>query len=279
MLKDVIIDTLVDSAKLIPFLFVAFLLIEYIEHKMSKKMENSLKKSGRLGPIIGGLLGAIPQCGFSVLASNLYVTRIITLGTLVAVYLSTSDEMLPILLSSGVAISKVLIIVLTKVVIGIICGIIIDLFVRKQEKLDYHICDDEHCDCEESILKSAVIHTLKTLLFIAIITFALNLLFAVVNEVKISKLFLKGNIFASFISSLIGLIPNCGASIMITELYLKNVISFGTCIGGLLTGSGLALLVLFKTNKNIKENIKILLIVYFIGAIVGTIINILGITL
>ena len=279
MLKDVIIDTLVDSAKLIPFLFVAFLLIEYIEHKMSKKMENSLKKSGRLGPIIGGLLGAIPQCGFSVLASNLYVTRIITLGTLVAVYLSTSDEMLPILLSSGVAISKVLIIVLTKVVIGIICGIIIDLFVRKQEKLDYHICDDEHCDCEESILKSAVIHTLKTLLFIAIITFALNLLFAVVNEVKISKLFLKGNIFASFISSLIGLIPNCGASIMITELYLKNVISFGTCIGGLLTGSGLALLVLFKTNKNIKENIKILLIVYFIGAIFGTIINILGITL
>jgi len=279
MLKDVIIDTLVDSAKLIPFLFVAFLLIEYIEHKMSKKMENSLKKSGRFGPIIGGLLGAIPQCGFSVLASNLYVTRIITLGTLVAVYLSTSDEMLPILLSSGVAISKVLIIVLTKVVIGIICGIIIDLFVRKQEKLDYHICDDEHCDCEESILKSAVIHTLKTLLFIAIITFALNLLFAVVNEVKISKLFLKGNIFASFISSLIGLIPNCGASIMITELYLKNVISFGTCIGGLLTGSGLAILVLFKTNKNIKENIKILLIVYFIGAIVGTIFNILGITL
>ena len=232
MLKDVIIDTLVDSAKLIPFLFVAFLLIEYIEHKMSKKMENSLKKSGRFGPIIGGLLGAIPQCGFSVLASNLYVTRIITLGTLVAVYLSTSDEMLPILLSSGVAISKVLIIVLTKVVIGIICGIIIDLFVRKQEKLDYHICDDEHCDCEESILKSAVIHTLKTLLFIAIITFALNLLFAVVNEVKISKLFLKNNIFASFISSLIGLIPNCGASI-----------------------------------------------IYFIGAIVGTIFNILGITL
>ena len=279
MLKDVIIDTLVDSAKLIPFLFVAFLLIEYIEHKMSKKMEKSLKKSGKFGPIIGGLLGAIPQCGFSVLASNLYVTRIITLGTLIAVYLSTSDEMLPILLSSGVAISKVLIIVLIKVVIGMICGIIIDLFVRKQEKLDYHICDDEHCDCEESILKSAIIHTLKTLLFIAIITFALNLLFAVVSEEKIAKLFLKGNIFASFISSLIGLIPNCGASIMITELYLKNVISFGTCIGGLLTGSGLAILVLFKTNKNIKENMKILLIVYFIGAIVGTIINILGITL
>ena len=279
MLKDVIIDTLVDSAKLIPFLFLAFLLIEFIEHKMSKKMEKSLKKSGKFGPIIGGLLGAIPQCGFSVLASNLYVTRIITLGTLIAVYLSTSDEMLPILLSSGVAISKVLIIVLIKVVIGMICGIIIDLFVRKQEKLDYHICDDEHCDCEESILKSAIIHTLKTLLFIAIITFALNLLFAVVSEERIAKLFLKGNIFAPFISSLIGLIPNCGASIMITELYLKNVISFGTCIGGLLTGSGLAILVLFKTNKNIKENIKILLIVYFIGAIVGTIINILGITL
>ena len=272
MLKDVIIDTLVDSAKLIPFLFVAFLLIEYIEHKMSKKMEKSLKKSGKFGPVIGGLLGAIPQCGFSVLASNLYVTRLITLGTLVAVYLSTSDEMLPILLSSGVAISKVLIIVLTKVAIGIICGIIIDLFVRKKEKLDYHICNDEHCDCEESILKSTIIHTLKTLLFIAIITFALNLLFAVVSEGRIA-------IFASFISSLIGLIPNCGASIMITVLYIKNVISFGTCIGGLLTGSGLALLVLFKTNKNIKENIKILLIVYFIGAIVGTIINILGITL
>ncbi len=279
MILDILKDTLLDTIKLIPFLFVAFLIIELIEHKMSDKNEKILKKAGRFGPVLGGVLGAIPQCGFSVLASNLYVTRIISLGTLISIYLSTSDEMLPILLSNGTAISKVIIILLIKVIIGIICGFLIDLFIRKNEHEDYHICEDEKCECEESIIKSSIIHTSKTLIFIFLVTLILNTLFSFVNEEFIGSIFLKGNVLAPIISSLIGLIPNCASSIIITELYLNNVITLGTCIGGLLTGSGIGILVLFKTNKNVGENIKILLLIYFIGVIVGSIINILGIVL
>ena len=274
MILDILKDTLLDTIKLIPFLFVAFLIIELIEHKISNKNEKILKKAGRFGPVLGGLLGAIPQCGFSVLASNLYVTRIISLGTLISIYLSTSDEMLPILLSNGTAISKVIIILLIKVIVGIICGFLIDLFIRKKEHEDYHICE-----CEESIIKSSIIHTGKTLIFIFLVTLVLNTLFSFVNQEFIGSIFLKGNVFAPIISSLIGLVPNCASSIIITELYLNNVITLGTCIGGLLTGSGIGILVLFKTNKNVKENIKILLLIYLIGVIVGSIINILGIAL
>lgn len=279
MILDILKDTLLDTIKLIPFLFVAFLIIELIEHKMSDKNEKILKKAGRFGPVLGGVLGAIPQCGFSVLASNLYVTRIISLGTLISIYLSTSDEMLPILLSNGTAIYKVIIILLIKVIVGIICGFLIDLFIRKNEHEDYHICEDEKCECEESIIKSSIIHTSKTLLFIFLITFLLNSLFEIVSENVIESLFLKNSVFAAFVSSLIGLIPNCGASIVITEMYLNGVITFGTCIGGLLTGSGIALLVLFRTNKNKNENINILILLYLLGAIIGTFINILGINL
>lgn len=273
---DVIKDTLIDALKLIPFLFIAFLLMEVVEHNLSKKMTDKITNT-KFGPVIGSILGAIPQCGFSVLASNLYVARIITLGTLISIYLSTSDEMLPILISSNVPVKDILVIVLSKVIIGMIAGIIIDLIYHpKYNKKDYHVCDDEKCDCDESIIKSSIIHTVKTLIYIVIITFVLNMLFSYLNEDIIGKLFLKDNIFAALLSSLLGLIPNCAASVMITELYLKGVITIGTCIGGLLTGSGVGLLVLFKNNKNIKENIKIMLIIYLIGSIVGVLINLVG---
>ncbi len=274
---DVIKDTLIDALKLIPFLFIAFLLMELVEHNLSKKMTDKITNT-KFGPIVGSLLGAIPQCGFSVLASNLYVARIISLGTLISIYLSTSDEMLPILISSNANIKDILVIVLSKIIIGMISGIIIDLIYHpKFNKKDYHVCDEEKCDCDESIIKSSIIHTFKTLLYIVIITFALNLLFSYVNEDMIGKLFLKDNIFASFLSSLVGLIPNCAASVMITELYLKGVITMGTCIGGLLTGAGVGLLVLFKNNKNIKENINIMLIIYLIGSIIGMLMNVIGV--
>ncbi len=280
MVLDILLDTIVDCLKLVPFLFIAFFLMELFEHKFSNKTGKILKKSGKLGPVLGGVLGAIPQCGFSVLATNLYVMRIISLGTLISIYLSTSDEMLPILLSSGASSSKIISLILFKVFIGMVCGFLIDaLWHNKKRQGDFHICEEEHCDCEESILKSSIVHTLKTLVFIFLITFLLNSLFEIVSEDVIEKLFLKNSVFAPFISSLIGLIPNCGASIVITEMYLNGVITFGTCIGGLLTGSGIALLVLFRTNKNKNENINILILLYLLGAIIGTIINILGINL
>lgn len=280
MVLDILLDTIVDCLKLVPFLFIAFFLMELFEHKFSNKTGKILKKSGKLGPVLGGVLGAIPQCGFSVLATNLYVMRIISLGTLISIYLSTSDEMLPILLSSGASSSKIISLILFKVFIGMVCGFLIDvLWHNKKRQGDFHICEEEHCDCEESILKSSIVHTLKTLVFIFLITFLLNSLFEIVSEDVIESLFLKNSVFAPFISSLIGLIPNCGASIVITEMYLNGVITFGTCIGGLLTGSGIALLVFFRTNKNKNENINILILLYLLGAIIGTFINILGINL
>lgn len=270
---DIILDTLIDSLKMLPFLFVAFLLIELIEHKFSDKTKKVISSSGKFGPLLGGVLGAIPQCGFSVLATNLYITRIVSLGTLIAIYLSTSDEMLPILISHNVAISEIIKIILIKVIIGMIMGFIIDLVYHNNKKSDFHICEESDCDCEESIIKSSIIHTLKTISFIALITFILNAVFNYFNEDVIKNMVSQNKILTPFIASLIGLIPNCGSSVMITELYLNNVITLGSGIAGLLTGSGVALLVLFKSNKNIKENIIILSLIYFIGVISGIIIN------
>ena len=274
---DVIIDTLMDSIKLLPFLFLAFLLIEILEHKLSSKSKKIIKKETKYGPIIGGVLGIIPQCGFSVMATNLYVTRIITIGTLIAVYLSTSDEMIPILLSEHVDISIIVKILLIKLFIGILAGFIIDFIVSKKNivKEEYDICEEEHCHCEKGLIHSTLVHTFKSLIFIMIVTFILNILMHYVGENAISKIFMKDNIFASLLTSLVGLIPNCGASIMLSELYIKGAISFSSTIAGLLTGSGVALLVLFRSNKNIKENIWILSAVYLIGAFSGIIIEII----
>lgn len=275
-MKEIILDTLIDSLKLVPFLLITFILIEIIEHKINNK--KIITSSGKLGPLFGSLLGIFPQCGFSSAITNLYVTRIVTLGTLISVYLSTSDEMLPIMLSNNVEIGIIIKILLIKVFIGMFSGFIIDLLLRKKEKIEIkELCEHDHCHCEHSIFLSSLKHTLNITIFIIIISFLLNLGFEYLGEETIEKLFLKNNIFSSFISSLIGLIPNCGASVAITELYLNNTISFGSCMAGLLTGSGVAILILFKTNKDIKENLKILFTVYGIGVISGIIIDLIGV--
>lgn len=279
-MKEVIIDTLLDTIKLVPFLFIAFLLIELMEHKLSKKSKKIITKSKKYGPLLGSILGAIPQCGFSVMATNLYVTRIITLGTLISIYLSTSDEMLPILISKKVPISLISKIILIKVLLGIIYGIIIDIIYTKafnnKAKENYEICDKEHCHCEENLLLSSLKHTLKISLFILITTFILNTLFYYIGEDFLYKILLKNTILGPFITCLIGLIPNCGASVIITELYLNNAISLPSLISGLLTSSGSALLVLFRANKNIKENIFILSLLYLIGIFTGIILELIN---
>lgn len=271
---DVIKDTVIDSLKLLPFLFLTFLLMEYFEHKMKNKSKKIVEKAGKFGPIIGSFLGVIPQCGFSVAATNLYATRIITLGTLISIYLSTSDEMLPILLSEKVEFSLIAEVLLIKIIVGIICGFIIDLVYRKKEKVEIQeFCHDKHCDCEHSILKSTLKHTFDIFMFIFIISFVLNLAFSYLGEEVISSILMKDSIFGSFLTSLLGLIPNCFSSVLITQLYLKNTISFASMIGGLLTGSGVALLVLFRVNKDKKENFRILLLLYLIGALTGLLIS------
>ena len=274
---EVIQDTLLDTIKLLPFLFVAFLIIEFIEHKLSNKQENIISKSGKLGPIVGALLGAVPQCGFSVLATNLYVTRIISLGSLISIYLSTSDELIPLMISHNAPITKILSIVSIKVVIGMISGFLIDLLIRKTTKSDFVLCEDEDCDCDHSIIKSSLIHTLKIAFFILIITFLINILFHYVDLSFLESALKNNKILTPFIASLIGLIPNCASSVIISELYLNNLISLGTTLSGLLTGSGVAIMVLVRKNKNISENIFIIGLIYIIGVIWGLLFNFIGV--
>ncbi len=276
-MQEIILDTIFDCLKILPFLFIAFLIIEFFEHKLSNKTAKTIKKAGKFGPLIGSLLGALPQCGFSVLATNLYITRIISLGTLIAIYLSTSDEMLPILIAEKAPLNSILLLVSIKIIIGFICGFIIDLIIRKENpKKHFDICEEEHCDCEHGILLSSIKHTLKTLIFIFIITFILNAAFHYIGENNIKHIFDKTNFFTPFISALIGLIPNCGSSIILTELYISNILPFSSALAGLLANSGVALLILFKSNKNIQENLKIVGILYSISVIAGLILKIFG---
>ena len=278
-MKEVILDTIVDSLKLIPFLLVAFLIIELLEHKLNNKTKHIITKSKKVGPIIGSLLGVIPQCGFSVMATNLYITRIITLGTLISIYLSTSDEMLIIMISEKVEISLILKILLIKIFFGIVYGLIIDKIINKKKKdkeTNYELCDEEHCDCNHSILLSAIKHTLHITLFIFIITLIINTIFTLLGDNYLSKILLNNSILSPFITSLIGLIPNCAASVILTELYLNSTISLGALIGGLLTSSGSSLLVLIKNNKNKKENLSIILLLYTLGVLSGIIIELIS---
>lgn len=277
-MQEIILDTILDCLKILPFLFIAFFIIEFFEHKLSHKTETTIKKAGKFGPLIGSMLGALPQCGFSVLATNLYITRIISLGTLIAIYLSTSDEMLPILIAENAPLNSILLIIAIKIIIGFICGFIIDLIIKKEDpKEHFEICEHDHCDCEHGIIIPALKHTLKTLIFIFIITFILNAAFHYIGEDNIKHIFDKTNIFTPFIAGLIGLIPNCGSSIILTELYITNILPLSSALAGLLAGSGVALLILFKSNPNIKENIKIVGILYSISVITGLILKIFGI--
>lgn len=280
---DILKDAIIDSIKLLPFLFIVYLIMEFIEHKSTNKTEKIIKNSGKFGPIIGSIFGAFPQCGFSVMASNLYIANIISMGTLVAIYLSTSDEMLPILISNGTNINVIIKFLLLKVVIGMIFGLILDLIInRKNKNLKKEIgklCNDEHCHCDENILLSSLKHTINIFIFILVINIIMNSIINIVGENSI-KVFLTSNHFIGpILSSLIGLIPNCAASVIITELFLSGSLSFGSALAGLLASSGLGILVLFKMNKNIKENFSILLLIYFISAFVGILFNLLNIVI
>ncbi|MEG1049163.1 MAG: putative manganese transporter, partial [Oscillospiraceae bacterium] len=221
-MADIILDTLLDSLKLIPFLYLTFFVMELLEHNFSEKSRVIIEKAGKLGPVWGSLLGAFPQCGFSAGATNLYARRIITVGTLVAIYLSTSDEMLPILISRQVSPVVIFKIIGLKVAIGMVFGFIIDLFFKQKNdgsENDIHdFCEKEHCHCEDKLWLSTLKHTLNIILFIAAITLALNSAIYFLGEESIKALFLQSSIFGPFLASLVGLIPNCGASVVLTEL-------------------------------------------------------------
>lgn len=277
---DIIQDTLIDSVKLFPFLFVTYLILEFLEHKTGDKSKKIIKKSGKFGPIFGSILGIFPQCGFSTAASNFYAGRIITIGTLIAVFLSTSDEMLPILISEQAPISLILKILLIKLIIGIIAGFIIDIVLKLLKKNNTseneieHLCEHEHCHCEDTnIFKSSLIHSIHIFIYILIITFVLNLIIYFIGEDNISNILTSNLIFGPIIAGLIGLIPNCASSVILTKLYLENVLNISTMLSGLLVNAGVGLLVLFRVNKNLKENIFITILLYLIGVISGFILS------
>ena len=231
----------------------------------------------------GSILGIFPQCGFSASATNLYAARVITLGTLIAVYLSTSDEMLPIFISEAVPIATILKILGTKLIIGIIAGFSIDFVIRiknkneQEEEKIVDICEKEHCHCEHGIIQSALKHTLHIFIFVLIVTLVVNIIIYFIGEETIAGFIQNTPVLGPIIAGIIGLIPNCASSVILTQLYLEGVITAATMISGLLVGAGVGLAILFKMNKGIKQNLKIVCLLYSIGVISGIIIECIGI--
>ncbi|MCQ2551586.1 MAG: arsenic efflux protein [Clostridia bacterium] len=277
---DFILDALVDSLKLLPFLFLTYLVMGILERAASDRSKKLIKGAGRVGPIWGGLLGVIPQCGFSTVASNFYVGRLITIGTLISIYLSTSDEMLPIMISENVPIQTILKILAVKVVIGMVSGFFVDFalgwLVRKRKARTVE--EVETCNCAGSILASAIGHTLKVFFFIFIFSLAINGLIYVVGEHALETVLSNIPVLGEILAGLVGLIPNCSASVAITQLYLDGIIGAGAMMSGLLVGAGVGLLVLVKENHHTKENLLIIATLYGLGVVWGIVIDILGVT-
>ena len=276
ILEHALEHTFIDTVKLIPFLFLTYLAMEYLEHKAGDKVNTWVRRSGKLGPVIGSILGVVPQCGFSAAASNLYAGRVISLGTLFAIYLSTSDEMLPILISEKAPLNLIIPVLAAKAAIGILAGFLIDLlFHRKQEEhVHIHeICEHEHCHCEQGIFRSAVSHTLQITFFIFLVGLLLELVLGIVGEETLEALILNRPVVGPLLAGIVGLIPHCAASVVITQLYLQDIISIGAMLAGLLTGTGVGILVLFRVNHNKRENLKILGLLYLIGVLVGIVVE------
>lgn len=280
---EILLDTVIDSVKLIPFLFLTYLVMEALEHSTGRKVQGVIRNAGKVGPLWGGLLGIVPQCGFSAAAASLYAGRVITIGTLVAIFFSTSDEMLPILLSESVPLGTIGKILGTKVVIAIISGFVVEfvyvaLLKKKDKDMDIHVvCEEEHCSCEDGIVKSALKHTMKIFFYIFLISLLLNVVIGMVGEDNLSLLFSNIPVVGELIAALIGLIPNCASSVVITQLYIDGVIHSGAMMAGLLVNAGVGLLILYRLNRNWKENVAIISVLYGLGVFWGIMIELTGI--
>ena len=303
--------TLKDTLGILPFLFLSYLLMEWLEHRAGERAARVLRHSGKVGPVLGGLLGVVPQCGFSASAAGLYAGRVISIGTLLAVFLSTSDEMLPILISHRVSAWKILAILGIKVLIAAVAGVLVDLLwhpsrraahvhrehhhthEHEHEHAHHHheqgegerpqtaiheMCESEGCHCERGILLSALIHTLKIFGFILLITFLFTCLIESVGEERLAGVLSSVPILGQAIAGLIGLIPNCAASVVITQLYLEGLISSGCMMSGLLVGAGIGVMVLFRVNhRYMWDNVRLVGILYGVGVVSGVLIDLIGI--
>lgn len=303
---DVVIDALKDTAELIPFLFATYVVISLLDLFASDKTTAAIQRAGHAGPLIGGVLGVVPQCGFSAMGASLYADRIVSLGTFVAVILSTSDEMLPLLLAEHVEVGLLARILVTKAVLGVILGFATDLVLRvilgrtslagvdesdagegQDEDAEFdpgaYSCD---CGCGEPLTRgqtawwvvvNSAYRTFQVVVFIFVVSVLLNALIALMGEDALAS-FLSGNaVVATLVSGLVGLVPNCAASVVLTQLYIDGVLGFAPMIAGTLVAGGAGYLVLFRMNGNMRENAAIVGIVYVLGVCVGLVMLGLGI--
>ena len=278
-LTDILSDSFFDAVKLLPLLFIIYLLVEYLEHKNNNFVHNLFNKSQKSGPLLGALFGTVPQCGFSVIAADLFSRKAISLGTLIAIFVATSDEAIPLLLAHPDKFLSLLSLIGIKFLSAVIFGFLIDFAVKSDHENSH--CDAEghhfhgNCEsCEDGIFKSAVIHSVKIFAFI----FIVNIILGIVTEFLSPLLqFISGHTFLQIaVSCLFGIIPNCAASVALTELYISGTIGFAALSGGLCTGAGVGLAVLFRQNNNIRQNLKILCLIIVIGIITGMTLTLLG---
>ncbi len=276
----VVWHTVLETLRLLPFLYLTYLLMEFLEHKSGDATERILRRSGKVGPLLGGALGVVPQCGFSAAASGLYAGRLITVGTLLAVYLSTSDEMLPVMINHGASPWFMLAVLGCKLLIAVGVGFAVDGICRLSrngnaipEPQIEDLCEREHCKCGDHFAKSALNHTLKTIFFIFLVSLALNATVEIVGEDALAGLVLNRPFLGSILSAIVGLIPNCASSVVLTELYLSDVISFGSVMSGLLVNAGIGILVLFRNNRPVRDSIRVLAILFAVAVLGGLLLD------
>ena len=272
----IILDAIIDTVKALPFLFGAYLLIEWLERRANDKFVKVL--GGPLGPVGGAVLGCVPQCGFSVAAANFYAGRLISPGALIAVFLATSDEAVPLMLSQPGAFPDLFKLLGVKLVSAALFGLLIDLVCKRMLKLApeqpfQELC--AHCNCEESIFRAALHHTGEVALFLFLVSLFLGLAIYFVGDENIALFLLSGNVFQPFLTALIGFIPNCAASVILTKLFLGGALPFGSTVAGLCTGAGLGLIVLFRTNRHMKENFLLAGVLYAGAVLTGLVCNLL----
>ncbi len=299
---EALLDAFIDSAKMLPLLFVIYVLIEVVEYRFGNKLGQGMGKAGKAGPAVGALAGSIPQCGISVMATALYSQRLLTIGTLMAVYLSTSDEAIPVILSQPDKAGVLVPLIAAKIIIGLVAGYLIDFVFHKRNKKVFshieavasgkdlgdhdhsHVLDEEAC-CGHGHVPGAsdkpfkwarfllhpLIHTLKIFIFIFLVSLALNLIIEFVG-IETMTAALSGHALLQPIgAALIGLIPNCAASVAITELFLEGAISFPAVVAGLCASGGLGIIVLFKEESSKKEAVGIVALLFAISVVVGLI--------
>lgn len=318
----ILTDALRDTLALVPFLFVTYLALEALEHAAGSRVNSWVRRAGAAGPVVGALLGAVPQCGFSAMGATLYAGRVVTLGTLVAVFLSTSDELLPVFVASQASPALLGSIIVAKVAIALVTGVAVDLVVRAlHHRHDlpadlaeagegtghiHELCERDRCGCEDEellgrdqahchgghghacvhgghvgsparvIVRSAVLHTVQVTAFIFLVTVVLVALLETVGEGALASLLASNEVLAVFASALVGLVPNCAASVVIAELYLEGVLALGPMMAGSLVSAGVGFLVLFRTNRGVRQSLVILALLYAVAVLWGLAIVALG---